>query len=214
MATPTTESPRRGRAGKRDAITRAARRVFGRDGYTRSSIDAIAAEADVSTRTIYNHFDGKEQLFTSVLLESATRVADTFVAMVERLDADADVADYLTALAGVLAAQSTEHPEHFTMVRQISAEADHFPPETLDGWRRAGPLRVEGEVARRLGDLADQSRLAVRDPQQAARHLIALTASQLAAEARSQGTSVKGEQADAILAAGVDAFLHGYAAHK
>jgi len=200
------ERPRRGRPGKREAITRAARRVFGREGYVRASIDAIAAEADVSTRTIYNHFDSKEQLFTSVLVESATQVAETFVAMVERLDADADVADYLTGMAEALAAQSTEHPEHFTMARQISAEADHFPPETLDGWRRAGPLRVEAEVARRLGELTDRGRLAVRDPEQAALHLIALTAAQLTARSRRRGTPPT-----AILAAGVDAFLHGYA---
>jgi len=184
------ERPRRGRPGKREAITRAARRVFGREGYVRASIDAIAAEAGVSTRTIYNHFDSKEQLFTSVLVESATQVAETFVAMVERLDADADVADYLTGMAEALAAQSTEHPEHFThftMARQISAEADHFPPETLDGWRSAGPLRVEGEVARRLGELTDRGRLAVRDPEQAALHLIALTAAQLTARSRRRG---------------------------
>jgi len=33
-----------------------------RDGYTRASIDAISAEAGVSTRTIYNHFTDKAML--------------------------------------------------------------------------------------------------------------------------------------------------------
>ncbi|HWN32249.1 MAG TPA: helix-turn-helix domain-containing protein, partial [Pseudonocardia sp.] len=45
------------RAPKRDAIMTAARVVFGRESYLRTSIDAIPGEAGVSTRTIYNHFE-------------------------------------------------------------------------------------------------------------------------------------------------------------
>ena len=48
-------------------------------GYTRASIDAIAAAAEVSTRTIYKHFANKEELFATVLEASATEVADAFV---------------------------------------------------------------------------------------------------------------------------------------
>ena len=44
------------RPDKREAILRGALTVFARDGYTRASIDAIAKEGEVSTRTLYNHF--------------------------------------------------------------------------------------------------------------------------------------------------------------
>ena len=65
---PETLSRRPGaRADKGLAIMRAARAVFARDGYSRASIDVIAAAADVSTRTIYNHFASKEQLAVEVL---------------------------------------------------------------------------------------------------------------------------------------------------
>lgn len=56
--------------------------VFARDGYMRASVDAIAAEAGVSTRTIYNHFQDKAQLFQTVIQESATRVAEAQIAII------------------------------------------------------------------------------------------------------------------------------------
>jgi AcrR family transcriptional regulator len=205
-----TAAPKRGRPGKRDAIDRAARRVFGRDGYVRASIDAIAAEAEVSTRTIYNHFPGKEQLFTSVLHDSAAKVADTFVDMVGRLDAEGDLDTYLLGLARALVAQSTEHPEHFTMVRRIQAEADLFPPEAIAAWHRAGPQRVESEVARRLGDLAERGVLQAPDPRLMARHFIALTAAQATPGSPARPRPRSRAELDAVLAAGIHAFLHGY----
>lgn len=57
----------RGLPAKRAAILRAATAVFLREGYTRTSVDAIAVEAGVSKQTIYNHFDGKEKLFLAVV---------------------------------------------------------------------------------------------------------------------------------------------------
>ena len=50
---------------KRDAIGRAALTLFASDGYERTSVDAIAAEAGVSKRTVYSHYGDKESLFLS-----------------------------------------------------------------------------------------------------------------------------------------------------
>lgn len=194
------------RAEKRVAVTRAARIVFGRDGYARASIDAIAAEAAVSTRTIYNHFEGKEQLFTAVLTESATQVADAFIARVSAF-ADED----LEALALALAGQALQFPEHFAMVRQITAEAGHFPRATLDAWREAGPLRVENEVARRL---AANPSLQVASPARAARHFIAVTTAEITSGASFRTRALTEAEVAEIIAAGVEAFLHGYASRS
>ena len=71
-------------AAKRRSILDGALRVFGRVGYLGASIDMIATEAEVSTRTIYNHFENKEELFSTVLLESSTRVAVAREETVER----------------------------------------------------------------------------------------------------------------------------------
>ena len=77
--------PRPHRSVKREAIERAARAVFGRLGYARAPIDQIAAEAGVSTRTLYNHFGDKLGLFSHVLVHGAAEVADAFE---QRLEGD------------------------------------------------------------------------------------------------------------------------------
>jgi AcrR family transcriptional regulator len=190
------------RAEKRLAVTRAARVVFGRDGYARSSIDAIAGEAGVSTRTIYNHFESKEQLFNTVLTESATQVADAFI---ERVSAFAD--DDLGALGHAVAGQALSFPEHFAMVRQITAEGAHFPRAVLEAWRQVGPLRVENEVARRL---AANTTLQVGDANRAARHFIAVTTAEITSGSFFRTAPLTEAQVAEIIAAGVEAFLNGY----
>src|SRR5450755_2711983 len=115
--------PRRGWADKRDAIATAARIVFGREGYTRASIDAIATKAAVSTRTIYNHFDDKEHLFLTVIKESAAQVADAQIALINQyLDQVTDLEHDLIAFGRAWATSTTAFAEHFALVRQINAE--------------------------------------------------------------------------------------------
>ncbi|MGU7782261.1 TetR/AcrR family transcriptional regulator [Burkholderia sp. PU8-34] len=52
---------------KRAAIVSAAIEEFLAAGYDATSMDRIAARADVSKRTVYNHFPSKEALFAAIL---------------------------------------------------------------------------------------------------------------------------------------------------
>ncbi|KVT88961.1 TetR/AcrR family transcriptional regulator [Burkholderia ubonensis] len=52
---------------KRAAIISAAIEEFLAAGYDATSMDRIAARADVSKRTVYNHFPSKDALFASIL---------------------------------------------------------------------------------------------------------------------------------------------------
>lgn len=54
-------------ARKRRQIIEAAGQLFTEQGYGATSMDAIAARADVSKRTVYAHFDNKETLFVAVM---------------------------------------------------------------------------------------------------------------------------------------------------
>jgi AcrR family transcriptional regulator len=189
----------------------AARRVFGRDGYTRASIDAIAAEAGVSTRTIYNHFDGKEQLFSAVLEASATQVADAFLDQLSAISPSGDdPRPELVAMGAALIRQSIDFPDHFAMVRQIGAEDAHFPIEVIKRWRAAGPRRVESAVMRRLWAMGKEGRLAVPDASRAARHFIALVASETARTQYPHGPRATEAKRRRMIEAAVEAFLHGY----
>lgn len=197
---------------KREAITHAARAVFGRDGYSRTSIDAIAAEAGVSTRTIYNHFESKEQLFSSVLHESATQVAEAILETVARDFSGGDPEGDLVVVGRALAAQRTDFPEHFAMVGQITAEAAHFPPGSREVWQEAGPRRVLREVVRRLQQLADRGLLRLENPTRAAYHFMGLTTLELGTRSCAGEPPVSEADRDEMIVAGVRAFLYGYAA--
>ena len=202
-----------GRAAKRLAIVEGARTVFGREGYDRTSIEAIAAEASVSTRTIYNHFAGKEQLFSDVVQASAGQVADAFAVTVEQQLTGTDPEADLVALGLALVGQRTLFPRHFAMIRQIRTEASHFPPAVIDTWQQAGPLRVRHELTRRLERLAEAGLLRLDDPARATVHFVALVSSEITLRAPGSPPLTPTETADSV-AHGVAAFLHGYGAER
>ena len=52
---------------KRSQILDAAVSEFQERGFAGAGMDRIAARANVSKRTVYNHFDGKEALFKAIL---------------------------------------------------------------------------------------------------------------------------------------------------
>ncbi len=73
----------RSRETTRQAILQAAYEQFYREGFNRSGVDAIAAAASVTKRTLYDHFESKDALLAAVLdhqhglvLERIARWAD------------------------------------------------------------------------------------------------------------------------------------------
>ena len=62
MTTPTRLTDR-----KRDAIVQAAIVEFRANGFEATSVDKVAARAEVSKRTLYNHFPSKDELFAAIL---------------------------------------------------------------------------------------------------------------------------------------------------
>ena len=189
----------------------AARVLFGREGYARTGIDAIATEAGVSTRTIYNHFGGKEELFSTVLLESATEVADRFCERIARTMTGADLAQDLIALGAAFAAQRTDAPEHFAMVSRIRDEALYFPPATLRAWQQAGPQRVQRAVRDCLAELADRGLLDIDDTARTAAHFSVLVVAERTV--RPLGDRPQNDiETEAMVRDGVHAFLTGYGA--
>ncbi|WP_439878018.1 TetR/AcrR family transcriptional regulator [Pseudomonas prosekii] len=67
-------APQRLTDRKREAIIQAAIAEFRANGFDITSMDKIAATADVSKRTVYNHFPSKEELFAEILNQLWARV--------------------------------------------------------------------------------------------------------------------------------------------
>ncbi|GGO25897.1 TetR/AcrR family transcriptional regulator [Microbispora bryophytorum] len=199
-----------GQPDKRRAITAGALTLFARDGYTRAGLDAIAAEAGVSNRTIYNHFTDKAELFQAVMQESTQRVADTMVDIIDRhltkiIDLESDLIDFGLAWLGVL---TSDLAPHFALIRQINAEIEHIPPAALQLWQQTGPGRTRCELAERLRRIAERGVLTIDDPARAAGHLMLL----ISADNLTDRADLHNENAlREMVAAGVSTFLYGYA---
>ncbi len=154
-------APRGRLADKHRAVLEGALVIFARDGYSRATIDSIAGQAQVSTRTIYNHFRDKADLFQAVIQMSATRVADAQIMIIESYfrkvtDLEEDLVDFAEAWLKPM----PDYADHSALVRQINAEVGHIPPAAIETWQQTGPRRVLGALAEKLAVLADRGWLA------------------------------------------------------
>lgn len=61
--------------GTTSRLVEAGLRLFGRDGYTATSIEAVATEAGVTKGAAYHHFDGKIGLFREVFVQQEQHLA-------------------------------------------------------------------------------------------------------------------------------------------
>lgn len=197
-----------GLADKRRAVISGALTIFARDGYTRASIDTIAAQAGVSSRTIYNHFQDKAELFQSVIQESAAQVADAQLAIIESYfrkvtDLEADLVEFGQAWTTPM----PDYADHSALVRQINAEAGHIPARAIEAWQQVGPRRVLQALAERFGQLAERGLLQVDDPERAAHHFaVLITVPSPSLQATALSTADRSE----LVVSGVRVFLNGY----
>ncbi|MFD5464421.1 TetR/AcrR family transcriptional regulator [Kitasatospora sp. NPDC127059] len=204
-----------GRPEKRKAITRAATTVFGREGYVRASMDAIAAEAGVSKRTVYNHFADKETLFLSVALQNSAELTELIRELMARhLDRVLDPRRDLVAFAVERANAVLAAGEHGALGRAIRAEVANIPADVLEAWLEAGPVASQRDLAERFTALTERGLLAVRDPELAAEQFTLLTFHGVAERSFWGALPVAGAEVERVAEQGVDAFLtiHGPAA--
>jgi TetR/AcrR family transcriptional repressor of mexJK operon len=200
---------RAGGAGpKGEAIASAALRLFLRDGYERTSVDAIAAEAGVSKRTIYNRYGEKETLFLSVLRDTFAGLMEEFARVADaRLTNVTDVEQALTGYARDAAHTMVRSPERGRLIRLIIAEAPHFPALLR---QQARSQTMSGILAQRLAALAAAGWLQIDDPQEAAEHLLALTTGQINNRSMFGVAEVSDADIERIVTSGVRAFVRAY----
>jgi TetR/AcrR family fatty acid metabolism transcriptional regulator len=79
------KTSRNGAAGKREAILRAATRVFARNGYFNSKVADIAREADVADGTVYLYFKSKEEILHSVFDQNMAEAIAAGKVLIEKL---------------------------------------------------------------------------------------------------------------------------------
>ena len=166
--------PRRaGRLASGTAIREAAAALFLEKGYQGTSMDDVAAAAQISKQTIYTHFSSKEELFADLVLGNAERVEDFVSSMAGTLGSAPD----LESGIGEIARQYIRivmRPEVLRLRRMVLGEVGRFPDLARTYYERV-PGRVLDALAKLFAELAAQGRVRVDDPALAAQHFAWLT---------------------------------------
>ncbi len=144
-------------ADKRGAavrIRKAARLLFLEKGYEGTSMDAVAAAAPVSKRTLYHHFASKADLFAAVIDEAWSHFTRAPVLPAE---AGANPRQELSAYVDRLKAH-WDRPDVIPLLRLVIAEAPRFP-ELSRAYFAAGKEPAVKGLATYLASLAAAGRL-------------------------------------------------------
>jgi len=195
---------REGSPAKRAAIVRAALKVFLAEGYARAGVDAIAAEAGVSKRTIYDYYGDKEQLFLSAIAETRAGHEKGFETLLhETLDDATDLEDALFRFGRVFATEMARSTERPAILRLMIAESAHFPRLLADR-----PTRTA--LADRLEALHRRGLLDVPDPVEAAEFLGVLVTAPIQNRTWYGAVPAGQDEIDHLVRSGVRIFLAAY----
>lgn len=144
-------------------IREAATALFLEKGYQGTSMDDIAAAAQISKQTIYTHFASKEELFADLVLGNADRVNEFSIAIEStRAAARQDLGGALRGLAHGYA-RFVIRPEVLRLRRLVIGEAGRFP-DLARTYFETVPGRVYAALADLFGELGTDGRLRIDDP--------------------------------------------------
>ena len=91
---------------RREAILDSARKLFTDNGYESTTVDAIAAKAELGKGTIYSYFSGKEEIYLAILERELTILHNNMQKAVETSSTAAE------ALSNLYAAFIRHHKEY------------------------------------------------------------------------------------------------------
>lgn len=150
---------------KREAIVQAALVEFRQHGFGGTSMDRIAALAEVSKRTVYNHFASKDELFAAILqqLWERSQALGEPVYKSER-----PLREQLLELLG-LKLRLLNDPSFMDLARVVMAEMMHTPERAQAMVARLG--EKEQGLPQWIAAAHADGRLRAADPQYAAQQL-------------------------------------------
>lgn len=197
---------RKGSLDKRAKIIAAARDLFLSDGFDRSSVDAVAAKAGVSKRTVYDYYGDKQNLLLAVVEETSRAVLD----MIKQGISDylwefEDLEQALILFCEQFVASANGSSDYSALIRLVTMEAANLPASFLEKLDNA----TEEGIIRRFTEFGQTGLLDVPDPVMATKHFAALTFLLVFDQPRKNGT-LEEEQTKRFITEGVRVFLCAY----
>jgi len=155
-------------ARKRQTILSAGRDLFLSNGYQGTSVDQIAASAEVSKQTVYKHFGDKHELLLAIVNHALESTVTPFLERIRALADTADLEADLTALAADYLRAVLQEPV-VQLRRLVVGEANRVP-ELAQLYYDQAPARTLAAFAECFSVLHDRGLLRVPEPADAAEH--------------------------------------------
>ncbi len=191
---------------KQDAILASARDEFFEYGFESASIERIAAAANVSKVTIYNHFQNKENLF-SAMVGSECRIMRGNLPEIsdEEMPLRTELVNFARAMMEFLSSADI-----IRFDRRMAAEVERHP-ELGELFLNAGPRLMQKMLTEMLACEMEKGKLAKANPQEAAAHLFGSVKGFADVEWRfSDPEKAAASVTTASLEAAIDRFLLAY----
>ncbi|MCX0275237.1 TetR/AcrR family transcriptional regulator [Nocardia zapadnayensis] len=208
---PTTKTLREGSTHKRAAILSAARDLFLAHGFDRSSVDAVAARAEVSKRTVYDYFGDKHTLLQAVvdavgqsLTETIRRTLDDTLT---EFPEGADLEEALVTFSMRIATDMLGSAEYATLVRLVRTESGHLPHP---GYNPMADTPEEA-IAERFAAFAAAGLLDIPDPRLAVDQFLVL-AFGVALNKFGSANAAEDPRVEPLVVEGVRTFLRAFRA--
>ncbi len=151
------------KAGARDRLIAAAERLFYTEGIHAVGVDRLCADAEVSKRSLYQHFAGKDEVVTAMLEAQAAKFAaqlapeglpprERILMLFRALDREADSPNFRGCpfIGAATELKDRDHPAVRVVCEQRAALTEYFA-EAL----RAGGARDADLLATQLTLLFD-----------------------------------------------------------
>ncbi|MGH8378765.1 MAG: TetR/AcrR family transcriptional regulator [Gammaproteobacteria bacterium] len=157
--------------GKREAILKAASKIFLETGFGAASMDVIAGEAKVSKQTVYNHFGSKEELFAAMVRNTCDSMTLAFAEAAR----DGNPEKTLRTIAQRFM-EATFSEDKLALHRTLMAEVPRFP-ELGRIFYRSGPAVIRQFLTDYFKEQNRRGTLKVDNPQVTAEQFISMVTS-------------------------------------
>lgn len=154
---------------KHKAIVKAATRLFLKHGYSKTSMDAIAAEAGVTKQTIYSHFANKDALFSEMVMAQCQKHTPSETML---HDDSASVEERMFRI-GLGFLQMITSNEGLATTRLVMSEAER-KPKLAELFYNTGPIQMNRLLAKFLEEQNANGVLQIPNTESAASYFFSM----------------------------------------
>ncbi|MGM7681438.1 TetR/AcrR family transcriptional regulator [Cytobacillus sp. Hm23] len=137
------------REEKRQRILNAAITLFSKNGYSETTIAAVAKGSEVSFGTVFTYFPNKEQLFEAAVLEPLNEIKPLFLCQINK---DQTPLEHLKQMVKEHVITFSQKETHLRLVQYVLGQHERFPKifEQLDSFFHdvidaLEPIIIEGQ---------------------------------------------------------------------